>query len=84
MTGSWHGGKGSDPRPEAEPGAFARGFDAIDWEARAREASCPLCGCIGIHACVGHPMTPWTEQDKADVAAAMQRIVEREADHGAP
>lgn len=37
MTGSWHGGKGSDPRPEAEPGAFARGFDAIDWEARARE-----------------------------------------------
>ena len=36
MSGTWHGGKGSDQRPEAEPGAFARGFDAIDWTARER------------------------------------------------
>lgn len=31
------GGKGDDRRPGA-PGAYERGFDAIDWGARDREA----------------------------------------------
>lgn len=38
MSGPTDGGKGDDRRPEAEPGAYARGFDAIDWAAREREA----------------------------------------------
>lgn len=30
-------GKGDDRRPESERGAYGRGFDAIDWDARERE-----------------------------------------------
>lgn len=33
MSGKWHGGKGDAKRPESEQGAFARGFDGIDWSA---------------------------------------------------
>jgi hypothetical protein len=41
-------------------------------------ARCPLCGVSGLHACTGQPIKPWTEQDKRDLVAAMQRIEERE------
>lgn len=30
-------GKGDDRRPEAIRGAYAKGFEGIDWTARARE-----------------------------------------------
>lgn len=39
MSGAGHGGKGDDRRPEAERGAYGRGFDAIDWTARDRSAT---------------------------------------------
>lgn len=38
MSGPTHGGKGDDRRPETIPGAYAHGFDAIDWTARDRDA----------------------------------------------
>lgn len=41
MSGAGHGGKGDDRRPEAERGAYARGFDAIDLTARDRSAANP-------------------------------------------
>lgn len=32
-------GKGDNRRPEGIPGAYERGFDAIDWTARERQAA---------------------------------------------
>jgi hypothetical protein len=43
-------------------------------------AKCPKCGCTGLHACPGAPMQEWTQQEKDDALAAMQRIHDREAE----
>jgi hypothetical protein len=35
VRGEWHGGKGPAYRPESERGAFSRGYDNINWNARS-------------------------------------------------
>jgi len=42
--------------------------------------ACSKCGSTGLHACPGVPMQPWTEQERQDAAAAVQRIHDRESD----
>lgn len=42
MSAQWHGGKGDKPRPESEPGAFARGYDNINWNARSEPPMEPI------------------------------------------
>lgn len=28
---------------------------------------CPLCHCEGLHACMGTPMKPWTQEEKDEL-----------------
>lgn len=78
MTRATHGGKG-DRIPGTNDAAYQENYPVIDWNARERAKGCPLCGSTGVHACAGHPPRAWTEQEKADCLAAMNRIRDREA-----
>jgi hypothetical protein len=35
---------------------------------------CSVCGCEGIHACIGHKPAPWTAEDKARLFEALKAI----------
>lgn len=49
----------------------------IDALAKAENASCRLCGCAGIHACMGKKIE-WTEDDELRIQAAMKKIFGKE------
>lgn len=36
-------------------------------------SGCSLCGCQGVHACTGQPIT-WTEDDRAKLKTALAKM----------
>lgn len=36
-------------------------------------SACHLCGCVGIHSCVGYPVI-WTEEDKLRLKEALGKM----------
>lgn len=36
-------------------------------------SSCHLCGCVGIHACIGYPVI-WTDDDKKRLHEALSKM----------
>lgn len=38
---------------------------------QAKAQGCALCGCVGIHACPGHPMEPWSPEKVAELNAVL-------------
>lgn len=51
-------------------------FKAMD-----NPSACHLCGCVGIHACVGYPVV-WTEDDKKRLKEALGKMFGWENNHG--
>lgn len=39
---------------------------------------CSLCGCIGLHACLGEPMLPWTEEKIKEFEAMLEKYENKE------
>lgn len=39
---------------------------------------CPKCGCTGLHACTGHPMREWTDEEKAHLENVLRDIFKEE------
>ncbi|HEY4530121.1 MAG TPA: hypothetical protein VIG97_07310 [Luteimonas sp.] len=61
MNGATHGGKGSGRRPEAEDGAYARGWDAIfGKKSKAAGCACDPAGSDGA-TCPGEDGRPLCE-----------------------
>jgi hypothetical protein len=43
---------------------------------------CSKCGIAGIHACSGQPIPPWTEQQLAELDAALVELFRMEPESG--
>lgn len=55
MKGEWEGGKGDLTRREAESGNFSRGYEGIDWSARAVRAAATALYLAGAWRCDNLP-----------------------------
>lgn len=42
-------------------------------KAMENPSACHLCGCVGLHACVGYPVI-WTEEDKLRLKEALSKM----------
>jgi hypothetical protein len=42
-------------------------------KAMENPSACHLCGCTGIHACVGYPII-WTEEDKLRLKKSLGKM----------
>lgn len=38
--------------------------------------ACHRCGCVGLHACIGHRVSPMTAAEKEKLAAALKLVAE--------
>lgn len=62
-------GKGSARRPGA-------GYEDA-WErifGKKARPGCQNCGFVGIHACPGAPIPPWTEEEKAELETILDEF----------
>lgn len=46
--------------------------------AELEKFKCELCGCTGLHACIGQPTKPWTEEDSIALKAAITEMLKDE------
>lgn len=40
----------------------------------ANSVGCSKCGCVGLHACMGHFPKPWTPEDEARLENALREV----------
>jgi len=60
------------PNPHDDTGAALHAEVNEDFFKKLMESECSICGCRGLHACLGYKPRPWTPEERARFEQSMK------------